>query len=117
MAKYLKVLDSAARTVSVQTPNFHSYDDNDALHLVIDISSGSPNLVVTINGHDNVSSKDYAILTSATINASGVTVLKVGPEYTATTNVAKDHMPAYWNIAVTQSGGVSSVYSIGASLI
>lgn len=117
MAKYITVLPSAARTANVTTPNFHSYDDNDALHLVVDVTSGSPNLVVTVNGHDNASGKDYAILTGAIINGTGTTLLKVGPDYTAATNVAKDHIPAYWNVGVVQSGGVSATYSIGASLI
>lgn len=117
MAKYLSILGSAARTADVTGIRQENYGYNDTLHLVVDISSGSPNLVVTVNGHDNASGKDYAILTSAILNATGTTVMKVGPNYTATTNVAKDVIPAYWNVGVTQSGGVSATYSIGASLI
>lgn len=117
MARYVSVLPSATHTADVVSKNFDNWDDHSAMHVVVDISSGSPNLVVAINGFDGASNKNYALLTSATINASGVTVLKIGPDYTAATNVAKDYVPAYWNVTVTQSGGVSAVYSLAASLI
>lgn len=89
-------------------------DDAQALYVVVDIASGTPGLIVTINGYDETSQKGFALLTSSAINA-GTTVLKVGPQLTAGANVAKDYVPHSWYI--TASGNAAGTYSIGASLI
>ncbi len=115
MASYVTVLPSASRSTN-QSKQVKVYEKYQAAHFVVDITSGSPNLVVVVNGYDAESGKKYALLTSSTIN-SGTTVLKVGPDYTAGTNVAKDYLPYMLSVDVTQSGGVAATYSIGASLI
>lgn len=116
MAQYIKLLGAESRSADVTGVVQSNWQDNYALHLVVDVVSGSPNLVVSVKGFDDVSDKAYTLLDSATING-GTTVLKVGPDYTAGANVAKDYLPAYWRVDVTQSGSVAATYSIGASVI
>ncbi len=116
MAQYITLLKSDSRNSDVDSPVQSNWEKNYALHVVVNISSGSPNLVVAIKGRDELSDVDYTLLTSSIIN-SGTTVLKLGPDYTAAANVAKDYLPANWLVSVTQSGAVSATYSIGASVI
>ena len=111
----MPVLPSASRNANV-SKTVTVYEKYQAAHLVVDVTSGSPNLIVTVSGLDTVSSKKYTLLTSSTIS-SGTTVLKIGPDYTAGTNVAKDYLPHFVVVDVTQSGNVYSTYSIGMSLI
>ena len=56
---------------------------------------------------------DFPIL-STNIVASGTTVMKIGPEYTAGANIAKDTVPYNFYVSVTASG--SNTYSIGGSI-
>jgi len=118
MAAYVPLLESAARTADVTSRQVSVYEKYEAAHIVIDVTAGSGfNLLFSVNGHDSASGKDYTILTSSDITGTGTTVLRVGPQYTAGANVAKDYLPALWSVAVTQSGGASATYSVGASLI
>lgn len=118
MAQHVGLLGSAARTVATVSPVVTVAQKYEAVHVVVDITGGTGfNLLVDLKGKDQTSGKSYTLLTSATLNAIGTTVLKVGPQYTAGTNVAKDYVPYNWYVEVTPSGGVSATYSIGASLI
>lgn len=115
--QYVKVLDSAARTTDVTSVNFHAYEDHNAGQFILDVTGGSAfNLGVAIRGYDPLSLKSYTLL-SQTINASGTSVLRVGPELTAAAGIAKDYLPAYWNVQVTVSGGISSTFSVGAHIM
>ena len=116
MARWVGVLPIAARTADTNSPIIVNHGNYHAMHLSVDITAGAPNLVVTVQGKASGTDKYYNLLQSSTIN-SGNTVLKIGSDYTAGTNVAKDYIPYEWRVAVTQSGGVSATYSIGASLI
>ena len=116
MAMHATLLGSEARTADVDSRIITVWEKYEAAHVVVDITDGSPNLVVTLKGKDPTSKEDYTLLTSATIN-SGTTVLKVGPAYTAGTNVAKDYVPYMFYASVAQSGAVAATYSIGASFI
>lgn len=116
LAEYVKVLDSAARTSNVTGPIIVNDEHCEALYAIVDVTAGSPNLDVYIRGRDSVSGKDFTLLQSATING-GTTILKVGPQLTAGANIAKEYLPYLWHIDVTQSGGVSATYSIGAHMI
>lgn len=112
------LLASEARTADASSKIITLAETYEAAHIVIDVTAGSGfNLSVAIKGHDVTSNKEYTIGTVSTINATGTTLVKVGPQYTAAANVFKDYMPTSWIVAVTQSGGVSATYSIGASLI
>jgi len=117
MAIPVSLLGSAARTSSVTTRVQSVREKYEALHLVVDVTAGTAfNLDVSINGYDPVSTASYTLL-AGTINGTGTTVLKVGPQYTAATNVAKDYMPADWRVVFTISGGVGATFSAAGSLI
>lgn len=116
MAAYVSLLESKARTADTTSKHIINWQDFKIAHLVVDVTAGAPNLIIDVKAYDNASTKSYTLLTSSTIN-SGTTVLKIGPDYSATTNVAKDYLPYEWYVTVTQSGGVSSTYTIGASMI
>ena len=116
MAMHAALLGSESRTADVDSRIITIWEKYEAAHVVVDITSGTPNLVVTLKGKDPTSNKDYTILTSSTLS-SGTTVLKVGPDYTAGTNVAKDYVPYMFYASVAQSGGVAATYSIGATFI
>jgi hypothetical protein len=88
--------------------------------LVVDVTavSGTPSLVVTLQGHDPSSGKNYTILASAAITAVGTTVLTVYPGLTVAANsVANDVLPIQWNVKAVISGTTPSVTAtVGASL-
>lgn len=114
------VLASAARTAS---PTDVEFDCRgvlyDVLHLIIDVTAvaATPSITVTIQGIDKVSGKDYTILASAAITATGTTVLKVGQGLTAAANtVANDKLPPVWKVDVAHADADSITYSIGGQL-
>lgn len=118
MAQYVKVLDLAARTASATSATFSLYEKYAAAHVVVDITSLSGvNVVPKIFGYDQVSGKSYLILAGSVLTSTGTTVLKVGPEFTAGANIAKDYMPANWYVDVTVSGGTGATFSVGASIM
>ena len=110
------LLGSESRTADVDSRVITVWEKYEAAHVVVDITAGSPNLIVTLKGKDPTSGKAYTLLQSSTIN-SGTTVLKIGPDYTAGTNVAKDYIPYMFYATITQSGGVAATYSVGAVFI
>lgn len=115
MAKFIKVLDSAVRTSSVTSPVLENYDLNRAAHFVVDHPNVGGGITVNVYGRDTLANFDYLLLSSAIV-ASGHTVMKIGPEYTAGANVAKDYIPAHVVVAVTVASGTNA-FGIGASFI
>lgn len=102
-------------TAQVETsPNFRNDEDGEALYVAVDITAGTPAMLVTINAYDETSRKSVALLTSAALSA-GTTLLRVGPQLTAATNIAKEYLPYEFNITV--SGGAAGTYSIGAWVV
>jgi len=116
MAMHATLLGSESRIADVDSRVITVWEKYKAAHVVVDITAGNPNLVVSLMAKDPTSSKNYSLLQSSTIN-SGTTVLKVGPDYTAGTNVAKDYVPYMFYASVVQSGGVAATYSVGAVFI
>lgn len=82
-------------------------------HMVIDITAitgTTPTATFTLQGKDAVSGKYYTILASAALNATGTTVLKVGPALTAAANlVANDILPPVLRVIVTIGGTTPAV--------
>lgn len=92
------------------------------LQLVIDITAitgTTPTLVVTIQGKDPASGKYFTILASASLNATGTTVLTVYPGSATTANVSSAMpLPRTWRVSWTITGTTPAVTAtIGASLI
>src|SRR3989304_3975050 len=110
MATYVGVLDSVSRNADTDSKHIINWAKHEALHLVVDVTAGNPNIFVNLKAYDSASTKSYTLLTSSQING-GTTILKLGPDYTAATNIAKDYLPYDWYVSVTQSGGVAATYS------
>jgi len=118
MAMYVPLLASEARTTAASSPVVSVYEKYNAAHVVIDVTAGTGfNLVFSVKGKDAASGKTYTIISTPTINTTGTTIVKIAPEFTAGTNVAKDYIPYYFFVDTTVSGTVSATYSVGASLM
>lgn len=118
MAAYVKLFPFKVRTASAESDRVTVWDKYQAAHIVIDHANVGGGLTVGVFGvvpGDNGSPDFQYSLASTAIIASGHTVIKIGPDYTAATNVIKDYMPYYFKVAVTASG--TNAYGINASLI
>ena len=88
-----------------------------AAKCVVNLTSVTGTVTVTIYGKDGGSGTYYAILASAALNSTGQTVLTVGPGLTASANaVANDYLPALWRIGVAVATGPITG-TIGCSLV
>jgi hypothetical protein len=122
-APYFEVLPSAARTASPDTQEFRVDRRGvaaTALILTIDVTAvtATPALTVTINRVDPVSGKVTALLASAVIATVSTTVLKVGPDLAAATNlVAQDYMPPCFRIDCSHGDADSITYSVGGMIV
>lgn len=84
---------------------------------IVDITAGagvSDTITIEIDGYDSASGKWYTILDSAALNAVGTTILRVGMEYTASSNlIAKDFLPDKFRVIGNKNNATSITYSIG----
>ncbi|MFH8405570.1 hypothetical protein ACH4FX_12455 [Streptomyces sp. NPDC018019] len=116
------VLPSAARTADPDTQEFEVIGRGygyRALVLTVDVTAitASPGLTVTVSGVDRVSGKLYTVLASASLVATGTTVLRIGPGLAAVTNLtAADYLPPVWRVTVTHADTDSITYSVGGML-
>jgi len=90
--------------------------------VVVDITAeaGTHAVVVKIQGKDEVSGKYYDILASASLTATGTTVLRVYPGLTASANVTvSDVLPRTWRVHLdhTKTETSTMTMSVGACLI
>lgn len=116
-----------ASAVRDETHNSRDFDNLNHLgvQLVVDVTAetagGSTHtIVVTIQGKDPASGKYYTLLESASITATGTTLLTVHPGVTASANVAASHvLPRTWRVLVTHTadGESDMTYSVGANLV
>jgi hypothetical protein len=118
LAESVTILPSISRNADVDGSGTIIVNDegSEAVYLTVDVTAGAPNLLVYVKGLDTTSGKSFTLLQSGFING-GTTLLRVGPQLTAGANIAKEYLPRHWFVDVTQSGGVSATYSIGASMI
>lgn len=115
----IKVLQSAARTASVNSDDFENMNGR-GVKVVIDVTAdpAAASVVFTIQGKDPVSGKYFDILSSAAVTATGTTVLTVYPGVTASTNVAaSDVLPRTWRVKAVAADADSLTYSVGAITI
>lgn len=112
------VFASAARTATVDsgimfTPNAH------AMYVFIDVTAAAatPSVVFDVKAYDGVSTKTLTLLTSAAITGISTTVLRIGPDYTASANVtAKEYVPNEWYVTATHADTDSITYTVVAVL-
>lgn len=112
---YVSVLPLEVRTTSPAAKVVKVWDKYRAAHVVIDHPNMGGGITVGVFGRDPVSGFKYPLLSTAIV-ASGHTVMKIGPEYTAGANVAKDYIPYEISFDVVAASGTNA-YSIGASII
>lgn len=114
MAMYVALLPFAVRSSSENSKVVTVWDKYTSAHVVIDHPNVGGGITVVAFGKDDTSGFSYPLL-STNIVASGHTVMRIGPDYTAAANIAKDLIPHTFYVAVTASG--TNAYSIGASII
>jgi|SRR6185295_1571366 len=114
MAMNVSLLPYKVRTTSEDSTLVKSWEKHEAAHIVVDHPNIGGGITVVVFGKDLTSGFSYPLL-SSNIVASGHTVMKIGPDYTAGANVAKDYIPYAFYVSVTASG--TNAYSIGASVI
>jgi hypothetical protein len=108
------VLPFEVRTTSETSKTVTVWDKYRAAHVVVDHPNIGGGITVVVFGKDPASGFGYPLL-SSNIVASGHTVMRIGPEYTAAANTAKDYIPYQLYVEVTASG--TNAYSVSASII
>jgi len=102
-------------TAQATTVNSGDLDNTagSAAAFVIDITAitgTTPTATVLVEGKDPVSGKYYTILSSAALNATGTTVLRVYPGATAAANLtANDFIPKIFRVTCTIAGTTPAV--------
>ncbi len=114
MAMYVNLLPPMVRTSSENSREVTVWEKFTAAHIMVAHPNVGGGLTVVAYGKDHSSNISYPLL-STNIVASGATLMKIGPDYTAGANVAKEYIPHTFYVAVTASG--TNYYSIGASVI
>ena len=119
MTMYRIAIPSAARTAETMGPatNVGGFD---GAHIVIDVTAraGASAITAHVEAHDAASGKWYALLSSAAINATGTTVLRLHPQLTAVANsIAKDGLPQNTRVRVAHGNADSITYSVGVNFI
>lgn len=113
------ILESAARTASVDSADFVNVAGKGG-HFIVDITSITltPQITVSIQGKDPVSSEYYDILVSNPLSVVGTFKLTVFPGIldVAALKVA-DIIPRVFRVSVSNVDADSITYSIGASLV
>jgi hypothetical protein len=107
---------SLAGALSASSPVFSADIQNSLAHearCVVNITSITGNLTVTMYGKDAAAGQYYTLLASAALSSTGQTVLEVGPGLTVASNlVANDFVPPTWRVgAAISSGPVTATVS------
>lgn len=114
------IFASAARTATIDSADFTD-EIAEGAHIIINVTAvagTTPTLTPRIQGKDPASGTYYDVLVGTAINATGMTVLKVGPGLAAVANAAAaDFLPDVWRVRCV-IGGVSPsfTFSVGAVL-
>lgn len=114
MAMFVNVLPLEVRTTNTTSKTVTVWDKYRAAHIVVDHPNMGGGITVGVFGRDPSSGFRYPLL-STNIVASGHTVMKIGPEYTAAANIAKDYIPYQIFVDVVASG--TNAYAVTASII
>jgi hypothetical protein len=114
MAMYVNALPFGVRTTSDTSREIKVWEKHEAAHVVVDHPNVGGGITVVVFGKDPASGFRYPLL-SSNIVASGHTLMKIGPDYTAAANIAKDYIPYMIVVDVTASG--TNAYGVSASII
>lgn len=111
---YVNALPLEVRTSSATSNVIRVWENHQAAQFVVDHPNIGGGITVVVFGKDPASGFKYPLL-SSNIVASGHTVMKIGPDYTAAANVAKDYIPYNLVVEVTASG--TNAYGVAGSII
>jgi hypothetical protein len=109
------LLTSAARTSAPTTASITTYDAQ-GITVVMDVTAvaATPDLTVTIEGVDAASTKQYAILTGASVSTVTTNVYKVYPGVTVAANAAASQpLPRTIDINIAHGDADSATYTLG----
>ena len=105
------IFASAARTAT-SSANFGCRATEGLFFIHCSAYTATGSVVFTILG-ESPSGVTYTILASAAIVGTGLTVLRVSPQLTASANtIAKDLLPSNIKVTATHANGVSLTYSV-----
>ena len=106
---YVSAAYTATSTVDVIVENAHG------LFIVIDVTldPSTASVVYNIDGLDVLSGQTWTLLDSAAITAVGTTILRIGPELTASANtIAKEAIPPMIRVNPVHNDSDSFTYSV-----
>ena len=106
---YPSAVYTASSTVDIIVENAHG------LFIVIDVTldAASASVVFNIDGFDVLSEQAWTLLDSAAVAAVGTTILRIGPELTASANtIAKEAIPPVVRINPVHADGDAITYSV-----
>ena len=116
-AVYQTVLASAARTATTTSSTITAYGRGLKLYINVTAITDTPSVVFKVQDIDPLSSavKSTAVITSAAITATGLTVLTIYPGLTPAANtVVSDVVPRNFNVVATHADADSITYSVSA---
>ena len=106
---YVSAARTATSSVDVVVENAHG------LFIVIDVTvdPATASVVYNIDGVDTLSGQTWTLLDSAAITAVGTTILRIGPELTASANtIAKEAIPPVIRVNPVHNDSDSFTYSV-----
>lgn len=111
---HVTALPFEVRTSNATSRDIRVWEKHEAAQFVVDHPNVGGGITVVVFGKDPSSGFRYPLL-SSNIVTSGHTVMKIGPDYTAAANVAKDYIPYQIFVEVTASG--TNAYGVAGSII
>lgn len=113
------VLASAARTATVNSPDFRNASSKGArVHIDVTAVTATPSVVFTIQGKDNLTGDYYTLLASAAVTATGDTYLVVYPGVAAAANTAVSlPLSPYWRVNCVHGDADSITYGVTVELL
>jgi len=112
------ILPSAARTTTVNSPDFANPSAKGG-HFVIDITAVGvdPRIEVIIQGKDIISGNYYDILVSPKYSVVGTNIIRVYPGLNSMPNISvNDILPRIFRVQVVHTTGISITYSVSVAL-
>lgn len=91
-------------------------------HIIINITAltgTTPTATFTVQGYDESSNTYYTMLVSTALNATGQTILKIGPSVTAAANLAlNDFIPKFFRVVCVLGGTTPNITAtVGVNLM
>lgn len=108
------LVENESAFIVAQFGRFQKY----SAHIIIDVTAQSGgSFIPSIQNYDKASNKYYDVLVGKAISTTGMTNLRIGPDYAPKANlVAKDFLTQKWKLLLTHQNSNSITYSCGANV-